>query len=751
MKTQILKNIFLTIIIIFCITTITNAQNSRLKYADKMYDANAYYYASEAYEDALARKTDSSVVASKIADSYDKIGNRKKAAEWYSFLNKKGLLSKEQQLRYALLERGLENYNHSNELLANYEQKYGNNDFSKNYNFSIDELKKDKGQFILRTQKVNTPSSDMSATYFDKNNVLLSSSKRTSTSTMTLLSWTGNYFYDIYKAPINDNGEIGKMKLMKAKAKTKFHDGPAVYNEKNGFVYFTRNNYLNGKKGFDEHKGIRLKIYKAKIDGTKFKDIVELSINDDNYSTAHPSVSEDGKRLYFSSDKPGGFGGMDIYYVYLDNDGNPMGSPINLGEKVNTNQHEVFPTYNSTENILFFSSEGHFGLGGLDIYLAKLNKSGDVTSIENIGSPINSPFDDFAFVNNSKQTKGYFTSNRNGGKGDDDIYGFDQNFPFKNSATLKGNAKNLLTKNNLGEVKIFLADKNGNLVDSTITNENGEFELSLTSIKGDFTIIGEKDGFIEGQKSILYNETKMEYEETVDLMPMLDYFFSGIVKDKVTHEPLNNVKVSISDLLKDTNFTDINTDNAGSFKTVNLPYKYNDKVSYEFKFEKSGYVTKTVALGDILALEQEIKVNNVLSIDLTKIEVGKTDLNDVVDIAPIYFDLNKWDIRPDAAKELNKIVAIMKENPGMVIELGSHTDSRGSKQYNITLSDKRAKSSASYIISQGIAKDRIYGKGYGANKLKISDAEIAKAKTDDEKEKLHQQNRRTEFIIIKMK
>lgn len=716
-----------------------------------MYETKSYYYASEAYEDVIARKVDSATVATKIADCYDKIGNTKKATDWYRFLNRKGLLTKEQHLRLALLERGLEDYNESDQLLASYEKKYGEVGLSKDTKGSLDALKKDKGQFVLKLQKVNTPSSDMAASFYGKNDVLLASSKRRSKATMTLHSWVGDYFYDIYKAPVSENGEIGKMKLVSANAKTKFNDGPAVYNEKSGYVYFTRNNFFNGKKGLDQDKIVRLKIYKAKVDGNKFIDATELSINDNNYSTAHPSISEDGKRLYFSSDRPGGFGGMDIYYVNLDNDGNPMGSPINLGDKVNTNQNELFPNYNSLEKILFFSSQGHFGLGGLDVFVAKMDKAGSVTGIENVGSPINSPSDDFSFVNNDKQTKGFFTSNRNGGKGGDDIYGFDQKFPFRNSAVLKGNTKNLLTKEGLGDVKVYLADKNGKILDSTTANENGDFDLSLATINADFQLLGSKDGFIQGQQSVKYDNTKMEYNEEVALMPILDYFFSGVVKDKASKTPINDVKISITDITKDADFSKENTDNQGAFKTGLLPYKYNDKISYEFRFEKSGYVTKTVALSDILALEGEIKVNNVLSIDLTKIEVGKTDLNDVIDISPIYFDLNKSDIRPDAAKELDKIVKIMKENPGMVIELGAHTDSRGSAAYNVTLSDKRAKSSAKYIISQGISKDRISGKGYGAKKLKISDAQIAKAKTDEEKEALHQQNRRTEFIIVKMK
>lgn len=731
-----------------------NAQKGRLKYADRMYESKSYYYASEGYEDVIDRKTDSLTVASRIAESYDKTGNTVKAVEWYRFLNDKGQLTKEELLRWALLERELENYRESEQLLVDYQQKYGpagiTNDLLSNTS-SIDGLKENKKQFNVQLQNVSTENSEMGASFYTPAEVLIASSRRRASSVMHLDAWTGNYFYDIYKAPVSENGAIGKMRLMKSKARTKFHDGPAVYSEKTGHVYFTRNNYVNGKKQTDQNKTVRLKIYRAQIVGRKFKNMEELSINDNNFSTAHPSISPDGKRLYFSSDRPGGHGGMDIYYVILDEKGLPQGNVINLGEKVNTSEHELFPQYNGGEDLLFFSSEGHFGLGGLDIFVAKLDKQGKVRSIENLGVPVNSAHDDFSFVNDEQQTKGYFASNRSGGKGDDDIYSFTQVFIIRNSAVLKGNTRNLLTGEKLPLTAVYLSDGNGNIVDSTTADEHGNFELSLEKITSDFELSAHKEKFVDGNTPVKYDENKTEYNEEIVLMPVLNYYFTGVVKDKATQELLDGVKIIVTDTRNNKDFTTVTTGMQGAFKTEQIPYTYNDRISYSFRLEKGGYMTKNVALSELLSMQQELNVSGQLSLDLIKIEVGKTDLNDIIEINPIYFDLNKSDIRPDAAVELDKVVAVMKENPGMVIELGSHTDSRGSATSNISLSDRRAKSSAKYIISKGISKDRIYGKGYGESKLKISDAEVAAAKTDEEKEALHQKNRRTEFIIVKMK
>lgn len=728
------------------------SQSGRLKYANKMYLKQSYYKAAEGFEDVIARKTDSSTVAVRIADSYDKIGETEKAVAWYNYIGKKNALSKDQHLRLALLERNLENYSGSRQLLASYTEKYGEQELSSDLlgKTSIDELKTDKGQFVLKLQNVNTSQSEIGTSFISDNEVLLSSTNRKNKISKHQQSWSGNYFYDIYRAPIDSRGSIGKMKIMKSDAKTKFNDGPAVYNAKTKFVYFTRNNLMDGKKGTDKNNAILLKILKAKMDGDKFVDVEELSINNDNFSNAHPTVSEDGKTLYFSSNRPGGFGGMDIYSVELNNEGRTVGTPVNLGEKVNTSQNEIFPHYDSRENILFFSSDGHFGLGGLDIYVAKLVKGNKVREIENLGAPINSPYDDFSFVNDANQTKGYFSSNRNGGQGDDDIYGFDQNMPIRNSAILKGNVRNLKTKSGLSNSTIYLVNKAGETLDSTTTDKDGSFEIFLSSIEDDFKVTSKKEGFITGEKQIGFEAAKEEYETQIDLIPDLDYRLIGIVKDKKTGEPIDGVKITVVDNNTNSQFTEMSTDGKGSFNSTELPYKFSDKVNYNFKVEKTGYVTNVIDLSETLDMVEDINVSNKISIDLTQIEVGKTDLNEVVEISPIYFDFGKYDIRPDAAVELNKVVKVMKDNPGMVIELGSHTDSRGSASTNQSLSDRRAKASADYIVTQGIDRSRISGKGYGKARLKITDAEIAKAKTAEEKEDLHEKNRRTEFIIVKM-
>ena len=729
----------------------SQAQEGRLKYANKLFNDMSYYYASEAYEDVIERKVDSSVVANNIAYSYDKIGNTDQALKWYRFLKRSNSISKEQQLRLALLEREAGNYTESENLMASYTKEYGDLDVANDViqsSSSISKLKQLNKNFELKEQtSVNTSSSEIGTNFYMDNNVILASASRRHMAVNTIFSWTGNYFYDLYRAPVDEDGQIGKMKKIKSKVQSKFHDGPAVYDSLTGYFYFTRNNLIDRKKGTDENGVIRLKIFRAKLENGKFKDVQELEINSDNYSNAHPSLSQDGKRMFFSSDRPGGNGGMDLYSIELNQSGT-VGTPLNLGTKINTTQNDVFPSYNTKENILFFSSEGHAGLGGLDVYVAKLNKSGEAMNVENLGSPINSPKDDLSFVSNEKQTKGYFSSNRNGGKGDDDIYGFKQIIPIKNSAIVNGNTIDLFTSLKLENASVYLKDKNGVILDSTMSTAEGAFEFSLNGVEDDFQLSGVKNGYSKDLKMVAYNPEVMEYKQRLDLMPDLEYYFAGLITDRATGSSLEDVTVTMID--KRTNkVVGQSTNVSGEYKSDVIPYKYQDQVEYGFKLEKEGYLTKNIDVAKDLALKSELRIDDKLGkLGMDKIEAGM-DIG--LEIEPIYFDLNSSNIRQDAKVELNKIVKTMKENPTISIELGSHTDSRASDSYNEWLSDRRAKSSADYIINQGISQSRISGKGYGESQLKVSDSVIDNAKTDEEKEALHQQNRRTEFIIVKVK
>lgn len=724
------------------------SQKAKIKKADKLYNKQYYYDAANSYENALFKKRDSVIIAAKIADSYNKIGYSEKALEWYRYIQKKNTLTETQYLRLMLLERQFENYLNSEILINNFNKTFDTNDIINNYliNLKVEDLLKEKGMFSVNNLNINTNYSEIGANFYSTNQIVLLSSKRREKRLNRVYSWADNCIYDIYIG--TKNGEtIGDFKLIKSKGKPDYFDGTISLNNKTGYVYFTSNN-LSSKS----NKKVVLKIYKGKIEGNQLIDINELSINNSQYSNAYPYIDQSGTKMYFSSDRLGGFGGMDIYSIELDNNGNCVGMPVNLGPNINTSLNELFPFHNGTENLLFFSSEGHFGLGGLDVFVSKLDRLGNPRIIENLGVPINSPKDDFIFIHDEQQTTGFISSNRKDGQGVNDVYHFIQNSKIKNIPVVWGVTQDIVSGDTIKDALIQLMTLNGEILDSVQSNNQGTFDIPIDKYNHDVQIVAIKKGYSNYKKTIVYQESNKVIEEQIKMTPIIGYYFDGVIAEKGTSNPLSGVKVTFKDIKNsESKPTFFSTNEKGVFESESIPYLFQDEIEYEVKLELDGYVTKQIPLKINLTENEKININEYLSVDMTKIEIGKTDLNEVVEIAPIYFELNSSYLTKESSKELDKVVKIMNENPDMIIEIGSHTDSRASDHYNNWLSDRRAKSSVQYIISQGINEDRISGKGYGKTKLIHTDSQIAKALNDEEKEILHQKNRRTEFIIVKMK
>jgi outer membrane protein OmpA-like peptidoglycan-associated protein len=752
------------------------SQNSRLKYADKMYANKGYYYASQGYEDVLERKVDSSVVSSKIADSYDKIGDNQKALSWYRYMQAKGTINQEQMERLALLERQAGNYEVSKEYFQAITAKNNSNDISKavlEATTTEDELI-NRNWFDLIQQAINSSASDMSAIYFKEGKVLFASAKRKTKAINRQQAWTGGYFYDLYVGHVDEKGVISskKVKLL-SKGNSKYNDGPATFNPKTEIVYFTRN------RGFEKVDGQKktvanLSIYSGKLVKGKLKDIKPLAINTKGSSTVHPSVSKDGKTLYFSSNRPGGKGGMDLYSVALDEQGNSVGEPQNLGDKINTSGDEVFPFYSSKDNTLYFSSNGHFGLGGLDVFGVQLNDGAINGNIINLGSPINSSSDDFAFVSDENSPKGFVTSNREKGKGLDDIYGFAQKQPLKREITLKGTVFDEANEKPLAKAVVYLVDSRQIILDSIESNETGDYSFNQTDLEGDYKIVCSKDKYVKKVEDLLVDKNATTLEKNVHVTPVLDFRIKSKIVDSENKEPLSNVKVT----LIDSEYGEVINEKEHTSQEIYLSNvmsnKYNSKIDLTVKFEKQGYEPKELKINSILThddtlaadvqlkkvvlaknepvkkVEKPIEVRKEIKVEKPIIE-GKTDLKEVATINNIYYDLNSSYLNAEAIQELDKVVAIMNANPTMVIEVRAHTDCRQTETYNKWLSNRRAQRAVEYIqnhVSNGAS--RVSGKGFGKSQLLIN------CGCDDDRggaspctEEQHLQNRRTEFIVIK--
>jgi outer membrane protein OmpA-like peptidoglycan-associated protein len=410
-------------------------------------------------------------------------------------------------------------------------------------------------------------------------------------------------------------------------------------------MYFTRNNY--GKKLKRDKNGVNnLKIYRSrKVDGA-WTEATELPFNSDEFSTGHPALSPDGKQLYFVSDRPGSLGETDIFVVDVYEDGG-YSDPRNLGPEINTERKEMFPFISDKK--LYFSSNGHIGLGGLDIYEVAIDEENGFQQVKNMGKPVNSKKDDFSYIVNEGTQKGFFASNRRGGKGDDDIYSFSRLLPEElNLNAIAGVVTEQITGEVMPEALVTLLDENNIKLKEVISDKDGSFVFEDLDSNTKYTVKTTKEGYSE------------------------------VVLNTLTKE--------------------------------------NELINVEVSLEK---------LEDLIVLEEGIK---------------KIKLN------MIFFNFDKSNIREDAALELNRLVAVMKENPSMVIKIESHTDSRGNAQYNKYLSDRRAKSTRAYIISMGIDPKRIESAiGYGEERLLNGCDGSIKCSSAQ-----HQLNRRSEFIIVNM-
>lgn len=645
-----IKFTYIAFLSIICISGYS--QKAAVASADKEYEKYAYVDAIKTYERVAEKGYKSQDMLQKLGNSYYFNADLENAAKWYGELFAMTQdVDAEYYYRYSQSLKGIGDYSKANEMLEKFNQKSGIDSRGKLYeerkNY-LEEIKKNSGRYNVENAGINSEYSDYGSAFFgDK--VVFTSARDTGNFSKRQHSWTNQYFTNMYVADMSPEGALSAPQKFAKSLNTKFHEATPAFTKDGKTMYFTRNNYNDGKKGKSSDKVTLLKIYKATLEGEKWTNVTELPFNNNNYSVAHPALSPDGKILYFASDMPGTLGQSDIFKVSINADGS-FGTPENLGPKINTPGRESFP-FVSDENELYFASDGQLGLGGFDIFVSKIEKDGGFKEVKNIGEPANSKKDDFGFVINTKTSNGFFSSNREGGNGNDDIYKF------------------LETK-------------------------------------------------------------KLEFA--------CQQLLSGIVTDMEMGAILPNTKVTLSDE-KFNKLKETTSDATGKYVFEDVQCGK----TYYVKAEKPEYVTKEVKVtlpkesGETdlpIALEKSVK----------KVKVGD-DLAKTFGIKIIYFDLDKWNIRPDAATDLAKIVDVMREYPTMKVDVRSHTDSRQTHKYNEKLSDRRAKSTIAWMIQDGIQASRLTGKGYGETQLVNKCADGVECSEEE-----HQLNRRSEFIITEL-
>lgn len=726
--------ILLSGIILIAFTSI--AQKASIDAGNKLYNSKLYSQAIDVYGGILKKDSSNADVLSHMGDCYRLTNNNKGQLICYGKLVRSGKAEDIHKFYYgqALMEAG--KYDDAKRIMEEYKADNRGEVFAKGIT-NLSRFSKDLDAYKIDTVPFNSSYDDFAAVNFG--NGIVFTSSRTKTSWITQRhGWTGNQFCQMYITEKNASGKYEKPILWPEGFDSKYNDGPLSVAKDGKTIFFTRNSVNKKAKSLDGTQ--KLHIFQADIVRDAIFSLMELKFNSKEYNCAHPAISADGKTLYFSSDMGGGQGGMDIWYVKMGADGS-WGTPLNMGSKVNTKGNEIFP-YINDNNLLYFASNGHEGLGGLDVYETKI-KEYKPSKVYNMGKPVNSEHDDFAYYVNDSTKKGFLSSNRKTGGMNDDIYTVDVLRKVSRGKNVTFIVKSKDTDELLPLTKIKLN------ADSFMTDDKGEFQ---TIIEEDvnYKVVASKEKYFEITDSISTKSSELD-EFTKNIVLEKDpnlYLLAGIY-DAKDGSGIEGVKVTFKDLVGDNQFELIKTEKNGEYKKPLKDKRIGDKLLYLVTIEKEGFVTKKVNFTYDIRKEGEIQLNELLALTIGKVEVGM-DLAKMIDIKPIYFDLGKSTIRKDAATELDKIVAVMKEYPAMIVELGAHTDCRGAAAANIKLSGARAKASAAYIVKKGINKTRISGKGYGESKLLNScacEGKVVPTCSEDE----HAKNRRTEFIIVKLK
>lgn len=670
-----------------------------------------------------------------LAESHRLIHNTEKAEEYYKVLSAKEDNKPEDLFMYAemLLMNG--KYGESELWMENFHERLTNDGRGEEYVAKKGEykkLKEDIGRVTIFNLEINSDKQDFGPSfYLDK--IVFASARKHNLPIKRVWNWNNQPYLNIYEATKDSNNQLENVTMLSKEVNKKFHEGPASYSQDGGLMVFTRNNYKekseNGERKLTMH-------YRVKDEEGEWGEILDFIFNNKEYSVGHPSVTGNGKTIYFASNMPGGNGGTDIYKIEKQGDG--WTTPINLGESINTEGNEMFPFIHSN-NMLFFASDGQVGLGGLDIFVAKV-EANNYSNIQNLGYPLNTQKDDFGLILDNQQKIGYFSSNRPGGIGSDDIYGFNLLKPFTFCTEIKGLAKDSDGYLLPGSY-IALYSEEGDIIDTITVGNDAAYSFCVP--KGSYKVTGTKEKYFDGSNQIIAKEGEKD-PITADIILEKDPGFSlafRVVNSK-SKETLQGVKVTLIDNLTDTPIYFVTT--LEDYQKALQGKKLNDRISYQIKLEKEGYFEKTVIYNQQLTKPGLYNVHESLDLSL---DPAVKDLSELVKINPINFDLKKYNIRPDAATELDKIVEVMNKYPNMVVELGAHTDCRGSRKYNESLSDKRAKASAAYIKSKITDPDRIYGKGYGEERL-LNNCECEGSVKSSCSEEEHSENRRTEFKVI---
>jgi outer membrane protein OmpA-like peptidoglycan-associated protein len=748
-----MKNIYI-FLIVFSIQ-FAQAQQQDLQRANTLFGKTYYSAAIPLYE-KVSNKSQTVEVIQNLGDCYYYTNQYDKAQAQYALLSQSRNGDEGYYFRYSQTLKAKGKYAEANDIMRKFY-------LANNNNKAIEKLEKDiktlnnvsaiGERFSIENLAINTANSEFGGVVLGDSLVFAAVKKKPNLFDKTY-KWNNESYLNIVSIPLkNIKANDSLVSYFSKDLKSPMHESNAVFTKDGKTMYFTRNNSTNGRRGKNTDKISNIQIFRAEWVKNKWTNIKALPFNSPDYSVEHPALSSDENTLYFASDMPGTFGSFDIFSVSVD--GANYGLPMNLGDKINTTKREQFP-FVSNDSKLYFSSNGLEGYGGLDIFVSDIQNN-SYSKASNVGLPVNSGYDDFAYYVNSETKEGYFSSDRPGGKGKDDIYSLKETKDLIIedcrqfiAGTITDSDSHLALENAI----VILKNGSNQELEKVTTTADGKFSFTI-ECESNYSLLATKENYTENSKTFRIsgerNKTndgsmeirsieiiKKEEQAALDKKIAADLLIAQQLKaaelvaleqkKKADAIALQEKKIADANALKQKKRDDaiaLEAKRVADIAAIQLSKK--EKLAADKKAAELAAAKKKEKTAAIVAAEKDVvKDRDQLII--------KTD--------PIYFDYNMWYIRKESKKILNRVVELMNKYPDMVVEIGSHTDNRGNAKFNENLSQKRADATRNYMLEQGIPKNRISAKGYGES------VPIVKCIPEDScDEEQHELNRRSVFVI----
>ncbi|HKM93772.1 MAG TPA: OmpA family protein [Prolixibacteraceae bacterium] len=620
------KYIGLTLMVLLLTAGFGYGQRLTIKLADQAYRDFSWREAIDLYLYAHERDRENIYVIRRLAESNKNIGKTEEVEKWLALIIDMGQEHPEDIFNYSMSLKSNGKYDMAEEYLKEYallRPEDGRVNLEQSLLDYVNFLLQDSSRYVVQPVSFNTKGADWGPTFY-KNQIVYVSTGDPEESRDLKYNWDNLPFLNLYAVDVDEYKNYSKPYIFSNDLKTSFHDGPATFDLINNRVYFNSNRSTKGNAGNAEENN--LQIYYSDLENDKWVYKGGFKFNNERENYRHPSINNTGDVLYFSSDRPGGRGGNDIWWSRKVN--GDWSEPVNL-EEINTEGDELFP-YIAEDGVLYFSSNGHGGMGSLDIYMA-LPDRGVFTTIENMGFPVNSSSDDFGLVLDKVGMSGYFSSDRPGGLGYDDIYKVDILYiPVQ----INGLVRDRINTFEIEGAHIALLDENLDTVDVAISKEDGEFVFKAYKQRN-YKLIVNKDEYVSA------------------------------VKDVSTYNKLPNEKIYVEIFIE------------MDFNLMDTPDRLEP-----------------------LSLER----------------INGQDLQ-IIQIEHINYGFDSDQILRDAENILNKIVDMIREYPDLEVIIESHTDSKGSDEYNLKLSKRRAASAYNFLLKSGVSTEKVEYSGYGETKL----------------------------------